>query len=143
MRCWFGYLLGVLTIPACSLLTVAVLAKAGRGRVSERHIEGLYKAVDDRLLPECRSDGFRPGEGIYRLGDYGAVTVDQWDQAMEQSGAPKDFALAYMLIGNGDLSCGELSRIPVADWTSELTRLLDDSDLEYVYYTEADEEGCA
>lgn len=103
-------------------------------------ITNMVALIDDRLLPLCRYEGFVPGEGIYRLGEEGHVTETEFLHAFADQ--PDWARLAYITVGNGvapDDVFRAYTRNPdgFEEWFADTFSRFN----EYVFYTEASEDG--
>lgn len=65
----------------------------------------MIRSIDNRLIPECRDfDTYTETDVIWRIGDYGYVDADVYEQAFrdyeERNGKPKWARTMYVLEGN-------------------------------------------
>lgn len=105
-------------------------------------IKAMVERVDAKLAPLCDYEGFKPYEGIYRLGDWGYVTETEYNAAFEgEAGWAQD---AYMLEGNG-VGHGRIARLyndgDVEALSDYINERFDNDQMDDVFYTEATEEG--
>lgn len=116
-----------------------------RKPITIQDVADMVERVDSRLLESCRYEEFEPGEGIYRIGDYGYVTVDEWAQAFK--GEPAWAEPIYMLDANQCDRQDEWTLIYDACGIDGLSRRLDEQfehdQADVCFYTEADDEGHA
>lgn len=104
-------------------------------------VQALYERIDRDLLAVPQPDRFSPGEGVYRLGEDGSIREADWDAVFKGDQAPAGFKTAYLLIANQDATVEQVAAIPLERWQPELERLSESSALEWVYWTQADENG--
>lgn len=106
-------------------------------------IKAMVERVDAKLAPLCDYGGFKPYEGIYRLGDWGYVTETEYNKAFEgEAGWAQD---AYILDSNG------VSRATICHLINEdddgkaisdyINECFDSDQMDNVFYTEATEDG--
>ncbi|NEG55449.1 hypothetical protein GFD21_06645 [Bifidobacterium sp. SMA15] len=110
--------------------------------ITAKDVMDMVERVDARLFPLCDYENFEPYQGVYRLGDSGYVTEEQYMAAFD--GEPYWAETAYMVEGNGV----EASRIAeilntedLAGLSEFLDEMFDTDNADYVFYTEATEEG--
>lgn len=72
---------------------------APRPHVAADDIAMLSDRIDARLYDQCRCEGFRPFETLYRIGENGYVTQAEWWAALD--GEPDWARAAYKAYGNG------------------------------------------
>lgn len=104
-------------------------------------VQELYTRLDHDLQEAPRPERFKPGEGIYVLGDSGAVRETDWNRIFREADAPDGFMSAYLLISNDDMTAAEVADIPLLDWKDKLAGKAGESDLDLVFWTEADGDG--
>lgn len=128
---------GTATTRATTLTgVIAALRNLAAPPATVRDIAAMVHLIDGRLLHACRDAGFRPHEGIYRIGDDGYVTEREFENAFaDQPAWARD---AYMAEGNGADPDDILDAIhdDPDDWATAID-IPDDA----VFRTEADEHG--
>lgn len=65
----------------------------------------MIRSIDNRLIPECRDfDTYTEADDIWRIGDYGYVDADVYEQAFrdyeERNGKTEWASTMYVLEGN-------------------------------------------
>lgn len=68
-------------------------------------VRDMISSIDDRLIPECRElDTYTETDDIWRIGDYGYVDADVYEQAFrdyeERNGKTEWARTMYVLEGN-------------------------------------------
>lgn len=114
-------------------------------RIFESDVKKIVDSINDELEEKARLDGFKPFEDVYRIGDCGYVTEQEYEKAFENLPAwAKD---AYLIVSN---MCYEpmenfivrLYNVGGLTLLDQFTQeMFDNGYSEDVYYTETDEEG--
>lgn len=117
--------------------------------ITANDIDTMTDIIDKRLIPQTRDfedyDNMPGCNGIYRIGDYGYVSENQWEQAFADQ--PEWAPDAYELVGNmyGEHSAEKVAALArkggMNALQDEANRLLDNDMFENVYYTEAGQEA--
>ena len=73
--------------------------------ITLKQIQDMIHSIDIRLIPECRDfDAYNETDDIWRIGDYGYVDADVYEQAFrdyEERNGETDWARTmYVLEGN-------------------------------------------
>ena len=103
----------------------------------------MVERVNRRLLPQARFDGFKPCEGVYRVGDKGYVTEDAYERAF--TGEPEWAKDCYMLQGNDSDMVEEWAEAyrdeGLKGLEAELDWMFRSDHADAVFWTQADERG--
>lgn len=73
--------------------------------ITLKQVQDMIHSIDTRLIPECRDfDAYTETDDIWRIGDYGYVDADVYEQAFrdyEERNGETDWArIMYVLEGN-------------------------------------------
>ena len=100
-------------------------------------INRAIDAVDEVVLPKCKEyDDFEYGHPVYRIGDYGYINADEFEDIIKGYGIPW-LLNAYIFVGNGLSVDDAVDAINGGDETLDsLMSTVDDDRLDEVYYTE-------
>ena len=110
--------------------------------ITATDIQEMVERIDARFYPIARYE-FEPFESVYRIGDYGYVTLDEWRKAFEDE--PDWAETVYMLDGNQPGCAARWAELYAQGGTealdSELDEMFNADAADEVFYTEATEDG--
>lgn len=112
-------------------------------QLSAEDIIQMIGRVDERLEPLRRIFGFEPYEGVYRLGEWGYVSEDEYKQAFQNE--PEWAEPCYMLVGNDpdalELWAETYRKRGLQGLNDEIADMFDGDCPDTIFWTQASEEG--